>query len=291
MKTNRRSFVKHGVMLGSGAWLLRSGSAAARAAGAAEAAANPTLKTLHSLRSTHGNFRDAPLPDGAVETILQASIRAANASNSQSYSIIVIKDRQLMKDVCTYQGSCLLLFCADYTRLKASAAAHGFTYDPGTVENFLNATMNATLAAQTAVVAAKSLGIDSLLTNGIHRGDIERHWKLLDLPATHCFPVIALVLGYPTQEPAYQRGRLDGVGVFHSEKYHTLTKAEVDEITRRYDDPSRHLGNELWAAKGYKHFLDWYFKEWIRVDRKVPPEGTAMLRRLKRSGFIEAQVG
>ena len=32
------------------------------------------------------------------------------------------------------------------------------------------------LAVQTAVIAAKSLGIDSLLTNGVHRGDMERLW-------------------------------------------------------------------------------------------------------------------
>jgi hypothetical protein len=42
-----------------------------------------------------------------------------------------------------------------------------------------------------------------------HNLDAERVWKLLDLPQAQCFPLIALVLGYPTQEPAHQKGRLD----------------------------------------------------------------------------------
>lgn len=96
---------------------------------------------------------------------------------------------------------------------------------------------------------------------------------------------------YPTQEPAHRRGRLDGVGIVHVEKYHALTKPELAEITRRYDDKSQHLGQvEDWDTKGHKHYLDWYFKEWVRVDQKRPASETPMLRRLKRSGFIEAQT-
>ena len=286
MKTNRRTFVKSGALLG-GALFFR----AARAAGPATVApANSTLETLRSLRTIHGNFQDKPLPEAELQAILEASLRAANASNNQSYSILVVKDRALMKQVCGYAGSCLLVYCADYTRMKACAASLGYTYDPGTMPDFLTATLNATLVAQTAVIAAKSLGIDSLLTNGIHRGDLERQWKLLDLPATHCFPVIALVLGFPTAEPAQRRGRLDGVGVVHAEKYHTLTGAEVEAITRRYDDKQQFLGQvEDWDTKGYKHYLDWYFKEWVGVEKKRAATESPMLRRLKRSGFVETQ--
>src|ERR1035438_3238583 len=82
------------------------------------------------------------------------------------------------------------------------------------------------LAAQTAVIAAKSMGIDSLLTNGIHRGDIERLWEILELPQESCFPLIALLLGYPKTEPAYQMGRLRGPGVVHYEKYQRMIKDE-----------------------------------------------------------------
>jgi hypothetical protein len=131
--------------------------------------------------------------------------------------------------------------------------------------------------------------LDCLTTNGIHRGDMQRLWKLLDLPPTYCFPLIAVVLGYPTQEPDHKMGRLDGVGVIHEGKYHPLTKDQVEEITRRYDDPQQHLTlNNTWEKDGQKHYLDWYFKSWSGNTKPTEKE-TQMLRLLKRSGFIELQ--
>jgi nitroreductase len=250
---------------------------------------NETIKTIGSLRSIHGNFLDKPLPESALQTILQASIRAANASNMQSYSIVVVKDRAKMKAVCTYQGSCMLLYCVDFNRVKASGESLGYSYFPDNIEHFVTASINTVLAAQTAAIAAKSLGIDSLFTNGIHRGEMDRVWKLLDLPQTYCFPLIALVLGYPTAEPPYQRGRLGGPGVIHYENYHKLTKSEVEEITRQYDDKERHLAlNENWKAQGFSHYIDWWFKDWLDSSNPTEKE-TQMLRFLRRSGFVELQ--
>ena len=286
-KSSRRRFMQQSAFAGGALLLFRTRSRAAGADSPAEPA-NDTLKTIHRLRSTHGNFLDKPIPDETLQTILQAGVRAAGASNNQSYSIIVVKDRPMMKDLCGYQGSCLLLYCADYNRMKASAAALGYDYQPGSIVDFVNATINTMLAAQTAVIAARSLGVDSLLTNGVHRGDMERHWKLLDLPATHCFPLIALVLGYADRAPAYRTGRLDGLGVIHEGKYHRLTSAEVEQLTRRYDDKERHLGlNTDWDTQGYKHYLDWYFKAWVGRNLQPGARETQMLRLLKRSGFVE----
>ena len=287
-KSSRRRFMQQSAFAGGALLLFRTRSRAAGAESPAEPA-NDTLKTIHRLRSTHGNFLDKPIPEETLQTILQASVRAAGASNNQSYAIIVVRDRQMMKDLCGYQGGCLLLYCADYNRMKASAAALGYDYQPGTVVDFVTAGINTILAAQTAVIAARSLGVDSLLTNGVHRGDMERHWKLLDLPATHCFPLIALVLGYADREPAYRTGRLDGLGVIHEGKYHRLTTEEVAELTRLYDDKERHIGlNTDWDTQGYKHYLDWYFKAWVGRNLKPGTTETPMLRLLKRSGFIES---
>jgi nitroreductase len=296
-KCSRRGFLRESALIGGSLLVLAADarglgveSAPTAGTGTTSDPANDTIKTIRSLRTIHGNFLDKPLPEPALQTILQSSLRAANASNSQSYSIIVVKDRKMMKDLCGYRGSCLLLYCADFNREKTSAESLGYVRDPSSIVNFVYAATNTSLAAQTAVIAAKSLGIDSLLTNGIHRGDMERIWTLLDLPQTHCFPVIALVLGYPTQEPTHQMGRLDGAGVIHHEKYHRLTTEEVEAITRQYDDKERHLGlDENWDTNGYQHYLDWYFKAWVRVDKAPRTEETQMLRLLKRSGFVELQ--
>ncbi len=295
-KSNRRTFLQQSAMLGGGLFLLGAKAQMARAAGVGATAtdgpaspANDTIKTIKHLRTIHGNFLDKPIPEPELQTILKASVRAANASNMQSYSIVVVKDRKTMGDVCGYRGGCMLLYCVDYNRLKASAELMGYPYFPNNMTAFVTASVNAGLAVQTAAIAARSLGIDYLITNGIHRGDMERVWRILDLPTTYCFPLIAMVLGYPTEEPSHQKGRLDGPGVIHYEKYHRLNQGEAEDLVHQYDDPERHLAlDEDWKAKGYKHYLDWYFKDWLGDSQPAAKE-TQMLRLLKRSGFVEPQ--
>jgi nitroreductase len=291
----RRTFLKESVLLG-GASLLAGASAPLSAEPPAPAAApsttppNDTLKTLESLRTIHGNFLDKAVPEDALRQILEASVRAANASNMQSYSIVVVKDPQKIQQVCTYRGPCMLLYCVDFNRLEASAASLGHSYHPDTIVEFVTASINTTLAAQTAVIAARSLGIDSLITNGIHRGDMERVWTLLGLPPKHCFPLIAVVLGYPTTEPDHRKGRLEGPGVIHADTYRMPTKEQVDEITRLYDDEQRNVAlNYDWKAQGHKHYLDWFFTVWVGRQGKPTGQETQMLRLLKRSGFVEPQ--
>jgi len=295
VKSRRREFLKKAAILGSGLVLLPNSDKAhaeqdgQKPAASTDLAQNGTLKTIHSLRSIHGNFVDRPIPDAALNAILEACVRAANASNNQSYAIVVVKDRKKMMQICGYSGSCLLVFCADYNRIKAEAETMGYRFDPSDMEFFVTASTNTALAAQTATIAAKSLGIDSLLTNGVHRGDMTRLWTLLDLPEKHCFPIIALVLGYPTVEPTFQKGRLTGTGVIHSDSYHRLTQAEIEGLIRTYDQPEQHLAlQEDWSAKGYKHYLDWFFKDW---SRSATGEESQILRILKRSGFVETAKG
>ena len=227
-KENRREFLKTSVLLGSGAALAQT---ALTKAGSKEEQKNSskypndTIKTIQNLRTIHGNFTDKEIPDETIELILKSSIRAANASNSQAYSIIVVKDRQKMQQVCTYQGSCMLLYCVDRTRIVTSAESLDHTFYPDNMEYFVTDCISTSFAAQTAVIAARSLGLDCLTTNGIHRGDMQRIWDILDLPEKYCYPLIAVVVGYPTQEPDHKMGRLDGAGIIHREKYQQLTKA------------------------------------------------------------------
>jgi nitroreductase len=281
MKASRRRFIRaSGVALGGG--LL-----AAPAPGTTAAPANETLATIGKLRTIHGDFSDKPVSDQDLETIVAASVRAANASAFQSYSIVVVRDPAMQRTVCGYRGSCTLVYLADLNRIIATGKRLGYDYDPGSMELFVTASTNTILAAQTAVIAAKSLGIDSLLTNGVHRGDMQRLWEKLDLPRQYCFPLIALVLGYAAQEPPFQKGRLSGPGVVHHGTYHNVTGEEADAIVRQYDDKTLHLGLvEDWDEKGHKHYLDWLHKEWLGRNRT--PGETQILTRLRKAGFVES---
>jgi nitroreductase len=248
---------------------------------------NETLSTIHSLRSTHGNFIGREISDPDLRAILDAAVRAPNASARQSYSIIVVRDRERMKKLSGFQGSAALVFCVDYNRIVDAAEHLGHTFSADGIVQFVTASTDTILAAQTAAIAARSLGIDSLFTNGIHRGNMTRVYDLLELPERHCFPLIMLVLGYADQEPQYLKGRLNGPGVIHWGTYRRLTDAELDDLVAQYDDPKAHLGlNDLWQERGMAHYLDWFYTVWSRRGGQRTGK-SQMYVLVDRSGFLD----
>jgi nitroreductase len=267
------------------------GALAAPAILPAQTPDNPTLKVIHSLRTIHGDFAAKPVPEKDVRNILNASVRAANASGMQSYSIIISRDSGKIRKLTGYAAPSMLVYCLDFTRIVDSARHLGCEFYADNAMDFITASTNTILAAQTAVIAARSMGIDSLLTNGIHRRDPQLIWSALELPETGCFPLIALLLGYPKQEPEHLKGRLNGPGVIHEETFHRLTPAELDGIVKQYDDKSQHVGlNDDWDRAGHKHYLDWFYKDWAKRTKPTAAE-TPWFKRLRKSGFIDLQRG
>jgi nitroreductase len=261
---------------------------------------NPTLETIESLRSTHGDFTDREISEQDLESVLAASVRAANASARQAYTIVVVRDRNLQRELTGYAGSATLVYCVDCSRLERAAARLGF--DPGAFENgygrfteFLTSAVDASLAAQTACIAARSLGIDSLFTNGIHRGDPGRVYRLLDLPGRYCFALIALVLGYADKTPAAAHSRIGDAPVVQRERYRPMDEEDCDRFIARYDEAGMGLqGTRYWSGKGYGHYLEWFFKEWCGFggyDPSRTPGPDALAELLARRGFLESARG
>jgi nitroreductase len=246
---------------------------------------NETLQTIGKLRSIHGGFSDKKIPDEDVRAILDAAVRAANASARQSYSMIVLDDKDAQRRVFGYAGDRAIVFCVDFTRLAALSERIGHAKYAVDFFDFLTGAIDTAFAAQTACVAARSLGIDSLFTNGLHRTPLEKVYAELGLPERFCFPLIALVLGYPEEEPRFKKGRLAGDGIVHRGRYGALTESELDSLVCEYDDREAHLGlAEDWKERGFAHYLDWYFTEW---EGPTSPEKLAELAaRLKKSGFM-----
>jgi len=249
---------------------------------------NDTLKTIGGLRSVHGNFSARPIGDADIETIIGAAVRAANASARQSYSMIVLEDAGAMRELTGYSSSRMIVFCVDFSRIEATSVRLGHGAFPVDLTEFVNGAMDTSFAAQTAVIAAKSLGIDSLLTNGIHRARLDRVYEILGLPERLCFPLIALALGYPAEEPHGLKGRLRGAGVVHRGRYCPLTDEEADSLIAEYDDESRNLGiNPGWKDQGFGHYLDWFYTKW---SGQTPIEKERELAdRLRQCGFLGAE--
>ena len=248
---------------------------------------NETLKTIYNLRSIR-NYSEKEISTENLNLIIEASVRAANASSRQSYSIVVIDDEDLLKKYF-YNANKGLLYCVDFNRIIDAAKYLDHTFASNNLRFFITGTTDTILAAQTAAIAAKSLSIDSLFTNSIHREEIDIVFEDFNLPETFCFPLIALCLGYPSKEPECLKGRLTGLGVVHHNKYHRLTPEELEILVQKYDDEESHiaLSWENWKDKGFSHYLDWFYSRW---SRELPSEKLKEFHlMLEKTGFIDPE--
>lgn len=242
---------------------------------------NDTIQTIKSLRTLRGEFSDQPITEEDLQTILDCAVCAANASGRQNYSIVITSNQVKMKQICGYTGNKLLLFCVDYTRVADMAEHLGHVFSVSDLLGFVTGSTDTILAAQNACVAARSLGIDSLFTNSFHHSKLAQVYNVFGLPMKHCFPLVALVLGYAKEEPKTLLGRLSDSGVVHLETYHRLNAEERAALVREYDDPKQHLGlPHDWAKEGHKHYLDWFYTKWSRSAADTR-ELSAALRKLK----------
>jgi nitroreductase len=250
---------------------------------------NETLLTISSLRTVHGQFSERKITEDDLNTIIDASLKAANASARQSYAIIVSDDRKKMRDLFAYEGSHALVYCVDFTRLDQLAAHTGHKFNSTDIIGFTTGTMDAMLAAQTAVIAAKSLGIDSLITNALHRKNLDAVYELLGLPKTSCFPLIAIIFGYSAKEKDQKKGRLSRQYLVHRERYQPLTNTQLDQIVKEYDDSRLNIGLMAnWEKLGFQHYLDWFFTKWCeKPPKRDVAEGRVLefQKRLRDSGF------
>lgn len=246
---------------------------------------NETLKTIFSLRSIR-NYSEKEISKENLNLIINASVRAANASGRQSYSIIVVDDKHLLKKYF-YAANKGLLFCVDFNRIIDAAKYLNHTFASNNLRFFITGATDTILAAQTATIAAKSLAIDSLFTNSVHREELNSVYKDFNLPKTLCFPLIALCLGYASKESKHLKGRLKSPGIIHHNKYHRLTEQELDKLIEEYDDDENHIGLlwENWKEMGFKHYLDWFYTRW---SREIPKEKLQEFHIiLKEVGFID----
>ena len=243
------------------------------------------LNTLLNLRTVRrNNFSAKPISDQDIAEILQVSVKAANASNRQGYSIIVVEDS--IKQELGWPGSRVLLYCVDYVRLKDSAAYLKKEFDCTHLQPLVTGIIDTALAAQTAVIAAKAKGIDSLITNDVYTNTktLDKIKRLLELPEEYCFPLLLVCLGYPEKEPEHRKGRLTGHGVIHYGKYKRCSAEEIQEIVEAYNDTETHLSIITnWGELGYAHYLDWFFDKWIipLENPRKSEELTAILERYR----------
>ena len=206
---------------------------------------NPTLELIHQRRSTR-LYDPTPLTEEEKSAILEAAMRAPTAGNMMLYTIIEVED-QALKDrlavTCDNQpfiatAPYVLLFLADYQRwwdLYQAAGSEEIARELGIQPrapaegDLILAMMDALIAAQTAALAAESLGIGSC-----YIGDIVENWEthqqLFDLPR-YTFPAVLLCLGKPAEKPLKKRSaRFERKFIVHQDRYRRFSEEELDEL-------------------------------------------------------------
>ena len=83
--------------------------------------------------------------------------------------------------------------------------------------------------------------------------------------------------------------------MIHRDRYRRLSRRSWTRVVRQYDDKANHLGLvEDWDQKGHKHYLDWLFKDWLRVPSAQGPQPapaeSQIGKFMRKSGFVEVRT-
>ena len=181
---------------------------------AVPALANPVLDVIERRTSTRA-FTDEPVSDEQRQAILHAASRAPSAGAMMFYSMIVIDDEATRAELChicddqpfMLKAPLWVLFACDTRKWQDLYERVGCYDDPSLAStpecagyrqpgmgDFMLGCQDAMCAAQTAVIAAESLGIGSCyIGDVIERG--ERVTELLGLPPA-TVPLSLLVFGH-----------------------------------------------------------------------------------------------
>jgi len=196
----------------------------------------PTIELIRRHSSVR-HYKPDPVPADIVETIVAAAQRSSTSSNLQMWSVIAITDantRVRLSNLCGDQkhiaeAPIFLAWCADLSRFDRVCQLRGYSQVTEYVENFLVAAVDCVIAAQTAALAAESLGLGICYIGSI-RNQTQQVIDLLSLPRL-VFPITGMTLGWPAATPVL-RPRLPLDAVLHWE---TFDRRHEDQALRDYD--------------------------------------------------------
>lgn len=222
---------------------------------------NETIELLLNHRSIR-KFKETVLTKEQIEAIVSCAQAAATSSFLQTYSIIGVEKQELKEKLASLAGEqayvanngYFLVFCADLYRHKLIADTKDMDISAPieSTEKFMVATIDATLAAQNAAIAAEAMGLGICYIGGL-RNDIEQVNTLLELPE-YVIPLFGMCIGYPDQDPG-TKPRLPMKNVFHIDKYNTNKNSYLAEL-KEYDQTISSYYEERTAGKRKDKWTD-----------------------------------
>ncbi len=183
------------------------------------------------------SFRNEPIDEALLRSILESAQCAASSSFIQGYSIVRVTDAGARAAIAKAAGDQawiveapeFLVFCADLLRSNEACKSHGLGELEGHTEHFLAAIIDTALFAQNVALAAESAGLGGVFIGGI-RNNPQLIADTLSLPRL-VFPAFGFCLGWP-DETCEPKPRMPLEVILHTDRYDS---ANVAEQLRDYD--------------------------------------------------------
>ncbi len=205
-------------------------------------------------------YRNQPVTEALLDTLLAAAQSAPSKSDLQQYSVVVLRDAGKIKRIADWIGTMdwiasapvFLVWCGDLRRGQRMCELHGMPHANNNLDTFLNTAVDCALALAAFTAAADAAGLGTCPISYV-RNHIEKVTPLLGLPPG-VYPVAGLTVGWPEfRRPVSMR--LPPTVVVHRERYDDSGLA--DEIgaydCRRRDReplaPSSLKNNDVYGPK------------------------------------------
>lgn len=228
---------------------------------------------LLSKRVSVRRYKPDPVPEAMVEAILKAAFRAPTSSNIQSYSVVVVRDREVLKKLASItsnqkhviEAPLFLAFCADLTRIAHALDERGHSVADNNLETGLVSSIDAALVGMCASLAAESLGLQGVMIGAV-RNDASASAQILGLPE-RVYCVFGLCLGFPDEAPP-QKPRMEYAGMVHYDRYGNQPGAADPKahlaaydkaLAKHYRATGRPTTDDSWT-----HDMDKKFHPWLR---------------------------
>lgn len=221
---------------------------------------NETIEIL-SNRASIRKYLNKPITKEHQNLINEVIYRSPTAGNMQDFSVIIVDDDKLkakLSMLCDNQlfieqAPLLYIFVSDFTRYKLyfennKVDESGFkTPHLGTM---FNGIIDATIAAQSASVAANSLGIGTCYIGDIVE-NYEQITELLNLNS-NMMPVAMLTMGY-FQQDIKLSSKIDSKYIFHKNKYSEPSRDDITDIFASKKVPKKYQQDYSTFANYYYH--------------------------------------
>jgi nitroreductase len=242
----------------------------------------PIIELLKAHRSIR-KFENRPVATDLLHELIQAGQAAASSSFLQAATIIRISDptkRATLAALANHQpyiesAAEFLVFCADMNRAAHCCDWYDATANTGFTEQFIIATVDASLVAQNIVVAAESAGLGICYIGALRNNPAEVS-SLLELPQ-NTYPVFGLCLGWPDQDPEV-KPRLPLEIVLRENSYGDALN--LDQLAG-YDEAIRYYYQ---TRTGNKKNQSWSEQMSGMLSKESRPH---MLGFLKMKGFLQ----